>query len=890
MALAKPSQITVPFSSNGVKNTIPETATGSNLASMQEGFPVITMTDVDQGGMPPQGQDMNGILFDVTKAIQYQQAGGLFPYDATFAQAIDGYPLGALLTSADGSCLYQNTVSGNVSDPDNGGQGWSQILSSASIAGKQDKLTPVQMDAVNSGITSARVAIYDSYAAGKQDTLTFDNTPTNGSTNPVTSDGIYTALGTKQDTITVDAVPTSGSVNPVQSGGVYDALAEKVDISGGNSSATVATSTGSSTARTLANRFSDVINVKDFGAKGDGVTDDTSAFQFAVNYAVTKAIDNRQISRDGNHTSGQAVQNVDVSKETAVFVPAGNYKLSAYIDTSNIEVYWIVSPYALIDNYDYISGVVCLEGRRIVKARPYNGADRSVGFSSIVGCSASREAAVAQQHNYSSLGTSYNQTDVCPITAHTRDDMTLLAKIADATFNGNTLTNVSLTAEQQDGLRIGMRMQATDSSNNRFLAFITGWKSDYSEIYADGGWFAWVGGSTPVTPTQTGCTVLINGLLSMFGIVSHVHLANGSETTYRVTGFESLYENEDSSFVPDSNNDMNSVGPYVNLSESRAYGTAPYQRANCGYSARGNMWRGFSAEKDQYAGYEVRNHQTDLTQKQYGFIDRTGINSAFTAFGANSKQSFNVSANSGTVDLGNIGNNASAILNFHSSGNASLPYDARIYSATSSGVTTLRIQPAGTGNVILHSRTYPSDDNSLDLGISSNRWANIYAGNGTIQTSDERLKSNISGISDDVLDAWGDVNLIVFQFKDALEKKGDSARIHAGVIAQQVKSAFEARGLDAFRYGLLCYDKWEETDAVTEIQQVKVTDEVIDDDGNIVSHPTFKEVEVIVTPAQEAGDKFSIRYEEALIIEAAYQRRRADRIESRLKAVEERMR
>lgn len=250
MALAKPTQITVPFSSNGVKNTIPETATGSNLASMQEGFPVITMTDVDQGGMPPQGQDMNGILFDVTTAIRYQQAGGLFPFDATFAQTVDGYPLGALLTAADGSCLYQNTVSGNVSDPENGGQGWSQILSSASIAGKQDKLTPVQMDAVNSGITSARVAIYDSYANGKQDALTFDNTPTNGSSNPVTSDGIYTALGTKQDTITFDATPQSGSTNPVKSGGVYDALAEKVNID--NAGNAEVTATGSTTAHTLA--------------------------------------------------------------------------------------------------------------------------------------------------------------------------------------------------------------------------------------------------------------------------------------------------------------------------------------------------------------------------------------------------------------------------------------------------------------------------------------------------------------------------------------------------------------------------------------------------------------------------------------------------------------
>ena len=49
-----------------------------------------------------------------------------------------------------------------------------------------------------------------------------DTTPTENSTAPVTSGGVYTALGLKQDTLTFDSTPTDESINPVTSGGLFN--------------------------------------------------------------------------------------------------------------------------------------------------------------------------------------------------------------------------------------------------------------------------------------------------------------------------------------------------------------------------------------------------------------------------------------------------------------------------------------------------------------------------------------------------------------------------------------------------------------------------------------------------------------------------------------------
>lgn len=197
----------------------------------------------------------------------------------------------------------------------------------------------------------------------------------------------------------------------------------------------------------------------------------------------------------------------------------------------------------------------------------------------------------------------------------------------------------------------------------------------------------------------------------------------------------------------------------------------------------------------------------------------------------------------------------------------------------------------------------PSTDNAQSLGVSTHRWSQLYAGTTTISTSDEREKDNIEPITDAVLDAWGDVNFQQYQFKDSVAEKGKKARLHSGVIAQRVIKVFNAHGLDATRYGLLCHDTWDAEDwdetiidkeAVIETITIVDKEATYDDEGNeltpAVTHTEEKIIEPEVSHVEhhhtDAGDRYGIRYEEALCLEAAYHRRRADRLEARIEAIE----
>lgn len=182
-----------------------------------------------------------------------------------------------------------------------------------------------------------------------------------------------------------------------------------------------------------------------------------------------------------------------------------------------------------------------------------------------------------------------------------------------------------------------------------------------------------------------------------------------------------------------------------------------------------------------------------------------------------------------TIEGGDGGQNDASV-NFYAWNGASASYGARNF--LDGGLYKLQTAAAATygshswvTNLILANtgNTYPGVDNSYSLGIAANRFSEIFAGTGTINTSDERTKTFSEILSAELAVAKA-INMRKFQYNDAIERKGvDNARYHFGVSAQEVKAIFEANGLDAMKYGIVCYDTWD-----AEIEKVE------DDAGDII--------------------------------------------------------
>ncbi|MDK6203300.1 glycosyl hydrolase family 28-related protein [Oligella urethralis] len=123
---------------------------------------------------------------------------------------------------------------------------------------------------------------------------------------------------------------------------------------------------------------------------------------------------------------------------------------------------------------------------------------------------------------------------------------------------------------------------------------------------------------------------------------------------------------------------------------------------------------------------------------------------------------------------------------------------------------------------------FSGKDGESNLGSANNRWNNIYAVNGVINTSDEREKEQIRSLTEAEYRVGKRLKELIkiYKMRDAVAIKGDKAREHIGWIAQEVKLAFESEGLDGFNYGCLCFD------------DIAAEDEELDETGAVIKYAT----------------------------------------------------
>ncbi|CAB4126780.1 Pectate lyase superfamily protein [uncultured Caudovirales phage] len=517
--------------------------------------------------------------------------------------------------------------------------------------------------------------------------------------------------------------------------------------------------------RTAQAKMRETVSVLDFGAVGDGVTDDTAAFTAAMNAATgeivldptkTYAV-NLTITKRGTRINGRSGDNISV---------AGS-------PVKNLIPYDPTKPVIQIANDAAYAGGVVVENLSIWSQSP-SGTQGQIGMYLAGGAYACtiRNVQIGNQfsvHNLKLSGgntypNAYNQFIGLQLwtLGGVSQTATLGIYYGGTYCTANYFSHFNITGPSGAGTGYAIQIDSCEAlmvngwvqaSHNKGINFAKSWSAA-----------PWLKGSNVIVDSDSSSDVLITSTVASDTAILPINFLTGGVTV------DGLYKNAAGT---------STATPYASY--------LPYQS--------------LFAYPISYGYAQTFNPTTG-----------NNVTTVGGPFGANNSQNFGDSTVTGYATYGG------------GSGG--------VYFAVS-GTSIVTVQAAYMA---------PQADNTKNLGIAGQRWATVYAGTGTINTSDGREKQQVR----DLTTAERAVAVAVkgmlraFKFNDAVEKKGDGARIHFGVIAQDVKAAFEAEGLNANDYALFCYDEWPEQP------------EILGENGEVMRAHI------------PAGNRYGVRYEELL--------------------------
>lgn len=159
----------------------------------------------------------------------------------------------------------------------------------------------------------------------------------------------------------------------------------------------------------------------------------------------------------------------------------------------------------------------------------------------------------------------------------------------------------------------------------------------------------------------------------------------------------------------------------------------------------------------------------------------------------------------------------------------------------------------------------PMADNQYNLGWGSGRPMNLYAVNGTINTSDARLKNDVRMMADPETEAAKEIAKEIGFWTWKEQADINDIREHCGLTVQRAMEIMKNHGLEPFDYAFICYDKWDEHTVVSGYGPAN-------DDGT--ENPIYKTI--------PASDRYSFRLDELNMFIAKG-------FEARLSAIEEKL-
>ena len=346
---------------------------------------------------------------------------------------------------------------------------------------------------------------------------------------------------------------------------------------------------------------------------------------------------------------------------------------------------------------------------------------------------------------------------------------------------------------------------------------------------------------------------------------------------------------------PQNTLDLSSTSPQIRLSDTDATG---YSKIS---GSAGNIY--LQADEGNAVASSKIDFRVDGTQRMVLdssgnlLVGKSSANSDNAGFEANASGFTAATRSDGTVFVMDRLVSDGTIIDFRKAnttvGSIGTISGRTYFSNNGTGGSGIKCQD---GNIVPTDGTGVDRDNAWDWGASSVRWDDIFATNGTIQTSDRNEKQDIASLTSAEMLVAARISALfkTFRWKDKVAAKGNDARTHTGIIAQDVQAAFTAEGLEVGNYSLFISTTWWEQDV--DVPAVEAVAEVTDEDGNVTTEAVeakdaYTRTDTYDTQSEApegatSKTRMGIRYPELLSFVAAYNEQRFAAIETRLTALE----